>query len=188
LKKTSSYNQTKEQLFNEKEIIEKAKKEPKQFEVLYNKYYEQIFYFTFSRTNDEDLTHDLTSQVFLSAMTNLYRYEFKGVPFSSWLYRIALNEINKHFNQNKTTRTVNIENEQFAQLTEELEQPGLEEHTKLLIEGLQKIDDDNLQIIELRYFEQLPFKEISEILEITENNAKVKLYRAIDKLKQLIKL
>ena len=184
--KTSTYHQTQKEIKAEQTVIEIAKKSPQHFEELYNKYHEQIFYFVFNRTNDEHVSHDITSQVFLSAMLNLYRYQFKGVPFSSWLYRIALNECNKYFNQNKSMRNTNVDTNDLKHLTEELEQKDNEENIQQLLNALSKINEETLQIIELRYFEQLSFKEIGEILEITENNAKVRLYRALDKLKSII--
>ena len=45
--------------------------------------------------------------------------------------------------------------------------------------------ESDIQLIEMRFFEQRAFKEMGEILAITENNAKVKTFRALDKLKQL---
>ena len=51
----------------------------------------------------------------------------------------------------------------------------------------QELPEDELQLIEMRFFEKRSFKEIGEILEITENNAKVKTYRILEKLKKIIK-
>ena len=45
---------------------------------------------------------------------------------------------------------------------------------------------NDLLLVEMRYFEQRPFKEVAEIMGITENNAKVKLYRALDRLKKTV--
>nr|MDQ3072000.1 sigma-70 family RNA polymerase sigma factor [Bacteroidota bacterium] len=55
-----------------------------------------------------------------------------------------------------------------------------------LLQSLQQLEENELQLVEMRYFEKRPFREIGEILDITENNAKVKLYRVLDKLKKLV--
>ena len=81
---------------SERELINLAKKNSKYFEPIYKKYHEQIFRFVYQRLNNEDDAADITSQVFLKALLNLEKYEFRGFPFSSWLYRIALNEVNQH--------------------------------------------------------------------------------------------
>ncbi len=50
---------------------------------------------------------------------------------------------------------------------------------------LEQLDPDDLQLIELRYFEKRPFKEVSEILGLTESNAKVRTYRILEKMKKI---
>ena len=55
----------------------------------------------------------------------------------------------------------------------------------VLIQMIKKLKEDEVQIVELRFFEKRSFKEIGEILDITENNAKVKSHRVINKMKKL---
>jgi len=182
----SKYHQTKDQLAAEAEAVEAAKKDPAKFEVLYNKYYEQIFRYLYQRMDEKQEAFDLTSEVFLKAMLNLYRYEFKGVPFSSWLYRIAYNELNQAFRNNKVQRTINIETTNVHEIIEEMEEDSREEYKPLLKAAINNLSDSDLNLVEMRFFEKRPFKEIGNILEITENNAKVRLYRVLGKLKEMI--
>ncbi|MBL4657800.1 MAG: sigma-70 family RNA polymerase sigma factor [Flavobacteriales bacterium] len=119
-------------------------------------------------------------------MINLQKYTFQGVPFSSWLYRIAYNELNQAFRTNKVQRTINIESINVHDIVEEMEEDNKEEFKPLLKAAINKLSDTDLNLVEMRFFEKRPFKEIGNILEITENNAKVRLYRVLDKLKQMI--
>jgi len=123
----SKYHKSEDQLANEAQDVATAKKDPKAFEVLYNRYYEQIFRYLYKRLDDKQEAFDLTSEVFLKAMMNLYRFEFKGVPFSSWLYRIAFNELNQAFRSNKVKRTINIESTNVHTMIEEMEEETEEE-------------------------------------------------------------
>lgn len=184
----SKYHVTKEEMDKEHDIVEQAKIDPSKFSILYNKYYAQIFRFLYQRVNDKETAFDFTSQVFLKAMVNLPKYKFRGVPFSSWLYRIAHNEINLVFRKKIVARTVNIETEHLNSIIEEIEEDenGLEKYQGILIEVISDLPAAELEIIEMRFFEKRPFKEIAEILEITENNAKVKVYRLLDKLRKRI--
>ncbi|MBL7885021.1 MAG: sigma-70 family RNA polymerase sigma factor, partial [Bacteroidia bacterium] len=59
-------------------------------------------------------------------------------------------------------------------------------HDKI-VSIISELPEDELQLIEMRFFEKRAFKEIGEILNITENNAKVKTYRIIEKLKKIVK-
>lgn len=183
---TSRYHATPQQMASEYEVVEAAKKDPAKFAVLYNKYHEQIFRFIYQRLDDKDLAFDTTSQVFLKALTNLQRYEYRGVPFASWLYRIASSEVNQLFRQNKAQRTVNIDSVHLYDMIDEMEEDKLEKYHDKLQSVIADLDEPDLQLIEMRYFEKRPFKEIGEILDITENNAKVKVYRILEKLKRAL--
>jgi RNA polymerase sigma-70 factor (ECF subfamily) len=83
------YHQTNQRMEEELSWIRRAQKDPECFGPLYKKYHEQIFRYVYQRMDDEETAFDVTSQVFMKALNNLNRYEFRGVPFSSWLYRIA---------------------------------------------------------------------------------------------------
>jgi RNA polymerase sigma-70 factor (ECF subfamily) len=183
----SKYHKTEDQLLSEQSMVEAAKANPAKFEALYNRYYEQIFRYIFQRMDDKEMAFDVTSQVFLKAMLNLKKYEYRGVPFASWLYRIAKSEVYQSFKNNKANRSVNVESLHVYDMMDEMEENPLEEYHDQLIELIGDLPEEELQIIEMRYFEKRPFREIGEILNITENNAKVKAYRILGKLKKKFK-
>lgn len=167
-------------------LIERSQHDPDAFRPLYEKYFKQIFLFVHRRVGDRETTADITSQVFLKALVNIGKYTFKGLPFSSWLYRIALNECNSYFRTNKRHRVVSIQEEMVHHLYEELMSDNRSEDLlqKLpLILG--RLETKDLQIIELRFFEQRPFREIADIIGITETYAKVRVYRALARMKKL---
>ena len=107
-------------------------------------------------------------------------------PFSSWLFRIARNEMYDLYNNHKLKMVVSIECKGVSEIISEIGEDEKEDYTKLNM-ALGFLDDDEMELIELRFFEKRHFKEIGEILEITENNAKVRTYRVLDKLKKLLK-
>lgn len=170
------------------EIIKMSVHNPSNFSVIYEKYYEQIFRFVYARLDEKDLAHDIANQTFLKALQNLSSYENRGIPFSSWLYRIAFNELSSFFRKKKNFRTINIDSVSAVQIAGEINEDDSEQSSKLqkLTTALQFLSQDELFIVEMRFFEKRAFKEIGEILSITENNAKVKLYRILDKMRSLI--
>jgi RNA polymerase sigma-70 factor, ECF subfamily len=174
------------QLLLEEEVIRKAQSSPEAFRVLYEKYYKLIFLFLLHRVGEKDLTADLTSQVFLKAFLNLKKYQFKGLPFSAWLYRIAVNECNSFFRKNKRERLVVLEDELAENLYEEMFGPEVMDELKQKLPLiLEKLKPEELELIELRFLEDRAFKEVAEILGISENYAKVRTYRTLDKMKKL---
>lgn len=179
----SSYHVTPGQIMIESDEIRAAQKDLSKFSVLYDRYYLQIFRFILKRIDSEELTADLTQQVFYKAMKNLKSYGFKGLPFSSWLFRIARNEINMEMRSSRVKRTVYVKTEQLTLIAEETGIEEKEEQIAIMMQTLMKIEPEELELVEMRYFENRPHKEIAEILNISEGNAKVRLHRVIQKMK-----
>ena len=169
-------------------MIELAKEDPRHFGPLYDRYYRSIFSFIYRRTSDEDLTADLCSQTFMKAMAYIKKFVFQGVPFSAWLYRIALNEVNMHYRKNPADRAISVDVYAITRLQVEYgtEEDLSDEQTLKL--ALDDLDPAEVHLLELRFFEDKSFKEVGDILNITENNAKVKTYRLLDKMKKILSL
>jgi RNA polymerase sigma-70 factor (ECF subfamily) len=178
------YHQTTQRIEEELVWIQRAKENPEFFGPLYKKYHEPIFRYIHQRMDDTEMAFDVTSQVFLKALKNLHKFEYKGVPFGSWLYRIAKSELYQSFRDRKAERTVNVESVHLFEMMDEMEEDHSEINKKQLFNALSMLKEDALQLIEMRFFERRSFKEIGDILELTENNAKVKTFRALEKLKQ----
>lgn len=170
----------------EHQQIAAAKQDVRAFGVLYERYYEPIFLFIYKRTTEEALCADLCSKVFLKAMNNLHRYEDRGFPFSSWLYRIAINEVNQHFRKNKhAIRHVSLNAEIATHWIGDVSDDSLKEaRLAALKNALADLKEAELALIELRFFDQCAFAEMAEILGVSEASVKMKTYRILDKLKQ----
>jgi RNA polymerase sigma-70 factor (ECF subfamily) len=179
------YHQSKSSLEEERDWIRRAQKDPESFGPLYKKYHEQIFRYVYQRMDDEELAFDVTSQVFMKALKNIKKYEYRGVPLASWLYRIAKSELYQAFRDRKATRTVNLETIHLHDMVDEIDGEQNDENRLKLYTGLKRLNETDLQLIEMRYFEKRSFREMAEILELTENNAKVKCFRALEKLKRI---
>ncbi len=179
------YHHTEDKLLKELKWIKYAQENPRGFEPLYNKYYEQILRYIYQRIDDKETAYDIASQVFLKALNNIHKYEYRGVPFASWLYRIAKSELYQSFRDKKARRTVNVDTIQLTEVIDEMDEDTSSENRKVLLEMIRGLREEEVQMIELRFFEKRSFKEIGEILDISENNAKVKSHRVIKKMKKL---
>lgn len=182
----SEYHQNEAELDEEKMAVLNAQKDPRHFSVLYERYYKSIFIFVNKRVDDEALTAELTSDVFFKALKNIKKFEFRGVPFSAWLFRIAVNEVNQFFRkEKKRIRAVSLTGTHAEALFEEIDHRA-QDREQLLSRLLSKLNEEDLQLLELRFFEERPYKEIAYLLDISEGNAKVKTYRVIKKLRDLV--
>lgn len=183
-----AYHQNALVLQEELTLIEKAKMNPQFFAPIYNKYYESIFRYIYKRVDEQESAFDITSNVFVKALGALNKFEFRGVPFSSWLFRIAKSELYQSFRDKKASRTVNIDMVTIVQIVDEFCDDHTEENRQRLMKSLTLLKENELQLIEMRFFEKRSFREIGEILDLTENNAKVKTFRALIKLKKKFSL
>ncbi|MBS1977956.1 MAG: sigma-70 family RNA polymerase sigma factor [Bacteroidetes bacterium] len=179
---------TESEISKENEIIERCRSDSRAFGELYEKYFDRIYHYLLRQTDDEDMAGDLCSQTFVNALNNLNRYEFRGLPFSAWLYKIAANEVNKYYRRKKTKKVFSIEEDTIRRLVDRgAQHQGDEEKEDLisrLVTYLKDLPTDMLQVLELRYFEDKDFREIAFILDITESGAKMRTYRALDKLRR----
>jgi RNA polymerase sigma-70 factor (ECF subfamily) len=177
---------TSEENSSEEEILIRSQTDSEAFKSIYTKYFKKIFLFVLHRVGEKQVSADITQQVFLKALMGLSKFQFKGLPFSAWLYRIAINECNDFFRKTKKSRLVVLEETKVEHLFEELTSDNTQEElARKLPLILQRLNVDELQVIEFRFFEGKPFKEIAEILGITETYAKVKTYRTLEKMKKL---
>ena len=170
----------------EEEQIREAQQNPEKFRILYEIHFKSIFLFVLKRVGGKEQTADITSQVFLKAFVNLEKYRFTAAPFSSWLYRIAINECNEYFRRSHTERQVLLNNTFAEELYVDMfNEDMLEELRAKLPYILEKLEVDEFQLIELRFLEGMSFREVGEILDITESYARVRTYRILEKLRKL---
>jgi len=183
-------------LSEEKELVRQAQKAPDAFAKLYDQYYPKIFGYVLRRTVNLEAAQDITSETFFNALKKLWQFRWRNISFSSWLYKIATNEINQYFRKAEYKKSISLE---------ELQEQGFEpispnDPESKLIEAQEKLKQhqDFLEIqvkivrlpakyqevIALRFFEQKQIKEISEILGKKEGTVKSLLHRAVEKLRE----
>ena len=87
---------------DERDLVERAKRDPRQFGALYDRHFQQIYRFVYSRVREQTAAEDVTSEIFMKALKAMPRYQDTGRPFAAWLYQIAVNAIADRY---RTLRT-----------------------------------------------------------------------------------
>ena len=182
-------------LSEEKELVERARRDPDAFGKLYDQYYSQIFGYALKRVANVEIAEDITSEVFFKALKNLGKFRWRKISFSFWLYRIATNQITDYFRKNKRrmfsleeiSDPVSVSNPlietEVLQAEEELKRY---EDFLILHESIAKLPVKYQEAITLRYFESKPIKEVAEILGRREGTIKSWLHRGLEKLRKLM--
>ena len=184
---SSVYHKTKNDIRLELTQIQKAQNDPREFAPIYNRYYNEIFIYISRRVEDHDMVADITSKTFTNCLSSLHKFKYMGVPFSAWLYKIAINEVRQFFRQRKNfPRMVCLTESDFTEISQEtVEESKYEQAHELVPKLLSQLNENELQCIELRFFEKKSFKEIGFTLGLTEVNAKVRTYRILKKLREI---
>jgi RNA polymerase sigma-70 factor (ECF subfamily) len=153
----------------------------KHFAKLYEKHADEIFRYLYVRTSDRELAEDLASETFSKALESIDSFDFGNGR--AWLYAIARNKLIDHW---RAKKTLNIEEaveiiDESATLAEKTSL-GLEiEKVRNLLKSLTKTDQE---IIQLRFFQGMSAKETADVLDMSEENVRVKQFRALKKLKE----
>jgi RNA polymerase sigma-70 factor (ECF subfamily) len=183
-------------LSEEKELVKQAQGSPDAFAKLYDQYYPKIFGYILRRSANLEAAQDITSETFLKALGKLWQFRWRNVSFSSWLYKIASNEINQYFRKAEYKKSISLEelHEQGFELlsphdpeSELIEaQEKLKQHQDFLEiqKKITKLPAKYQEVIALRFFEKKQINEIAEILGKREGTIKSLLHRAVEKLRE----
>jgi RNA polymerase sigma-70 factor (ECF subfamily) len=173
----------------EEDIIRASQENPAAFQKLYERHYAQIFSFILKRVNDKATSADIAQQVFIKALSSIKKYINKGVPYSAYLYRIATNECNSFFREQNKIRFVVVDEIFTEGLMDQLDiEDTYDSNMAALKNAFKLLKVDEIQLLELRFFEMKSFKEVGYIMSITENSAKVKTYRLLGKMKKMMEI
>jgi RNA polymerase sigma factor (sigma-70 family) len=136
-------------------------------------------------TTNQDAHNDLFQEVVIQLWKNYSKFRGEA-KFSTWMYRVALNTaISLYRKSTREVRTQDIDD--FAYKIQSSDYDNTEElQLKALYAAIHQLNDIDKALIFL-YLEDKPYKEISETLGITEVNARVKMNRAKEKLKNILK-
>ena len=160
-------------------------------------YRDSIYYILVKIVKNTDDAEDLTLETFGKAFKYLDKYS-PQYAFSTWLFRIAVNnsiDFIRHKNnipQCVDSELSDYEPEQLIEHTQSEVTPTPEDHVmdkqrvEMLRLAVQQLPDKYRKVVELRYFEDLSYEEISERLNITLSNVKIQLLRAKNMLSQLM--
>jgi len=165
---------------HEKLLVEAAQKDPCCFAKLYEANFEPIYAFIARRVRSRADIEDLTAEVFQQALANLSKFEWRGVPFRAWLYRIAANAITDRW------QLVSREPGGFAaEQTDRSAQLDFEETERRaqIYRLVTTLPQEQRRVIEMRFAEEKSIREIAREMKRTSGAIKQLQFRAIKNLR-----
>jgi RNA polymerase sigma-70 factor, ECF subfamily len=166
---------------DEKLLVAAAQKDPRCFADLYEANFEHVYAFVAHRVHGRADTEDLTAEVFQQALANLTKFEWRGVPFVAWLYRIAANAIADRWQLRSRERgTPAADDPVDRQMPIDLE--GIERRAQLyrLVNALPA---EQRRVIEMRFAEEKSIRQIAQEMKRTPGAIKQLQFRAVQNLR-----
>jgi RNA polymerase sigma-70 factor (ECF subfamily) len=171
-----------ESLEAERGLVERARHDSAAFGELYERYVDAIHTFAFHRLGDHTQAEDVTAETFQRALEHIGSFEWRGVPFSAWLYRIASNVIVARFRR-QLPLAGEAPGDGLGEERVDVDAGLLhKEQITELLAAVHALPDDQQQVIILRFGAELRSKEIAYIMERSEGAVKALLHRALDAL------
>jgi RNA polymerase sigma-70 factor (ECF subfamily) len=167
---------------DERLLIEAAQKDPARFAELYENNFERVYAYVVRRVGDRAETEDLTSEVFHHALANLPRFEWRGIPFAAWLFRIAANLISDR-RQRKSREQVTDEVEQIESAPATSVEFEEVERRATLFRLVDTLPAEQRRVVVLRFAEQKSIKEVAREICKTEGAVKQLQFRALSSLR-----
>ena len=176
---------------HENVLIKKIQKhgDKKAADELISAYYKEIYAFVYRQVGEMQLSMDLTQEIFISVLRSIDGYTPKKSTFKTWIYRIASNKIVDYFrsaNYKYSSLIIDIEECEFflsdgGNMEMEIENKAL---VRKVMYYISLCDCEVQQILRLKFFSDKTFREISEILSLSENTVKTKYYKALKNLRK----
>jgi RNA polymerase sigma-70 factor, ECF subfamily len=169
-------------LEEEKRIINLCRSDKSFFATIFDNYVQDVYRYSFSMTNKKETAEDAVSFAFLTALENIDKFTFNQKSIKLWILTIARNYIYAQYYKQSSTI-----DEQVLQIVDEseniLENIIDEENQNLVLQVFASLHKQDQEIIRLKIWEELSFEEIAIIISQSLSSAKMRYYRAIEKLK-----
>ena len=164
----------------------------KSFEILLTRHKSRVFAFIMSKIKNRDITEDIFQDTFIKVINSLQKgkYNEEG-KFLPWMMRIAHNLVIDHFRKQSKMRNVRPTQEFniFDILTdssrtqdEEMIRKRVHKDLNMLIQDL---PEDQMEVLKMRYFQDMSFKEIAAITKVSINTALGRMRYALINLRNL---
>jgi len=167
---------------DERSLIEAAQADPARFVDLYERHFHRVYAYVARRAASRAEAEDVTSEVFEQAFRNLKKYEWRGLPFAAWLFRIAANALADAWRRSARDSFDPPPDVPDAREAEETERRAM------VFQLVDRLPDVQRQVIEMRFVDQKSIREIADALGRSEGAVKQLQLRALENLRKSLEV
>jgi len=175
----------------EEDLVRRAqRREPEAFGQLYEEHFDRIYRYVMLRVRNQEDAEDITQQVFLKALEKIGSYRWRGMPFASWLFRIAHNLVVDYWKKKSREKVVAVAPEEIDEMAVSPNDPAalaeLNFDMKQLASACDRLTDGQREIISLRFAGGLSVAESAKVMGKSEGAVKVLQHAALVKLRRIL--
>jgi RNA polymerase sigma-70 factor (ECF subfamily) len=176
---------TEAELEEERQLIEAARADPAQFQKLYDQYFDQIYSYVYYHCGSREQAEDITAATFQRGLEDLPNFQWRGIPYSAWLYRVAGNLLSR---DRRRPAWLELQDTQAA--SEDPDEPEalvlrMDENSRLQV-AIQSLPADQRQAILLRFFAGMRNREVGKVMNRSEGAVKLLVFRAVGNLRKAL--
>ncbi len=175
---------SRDQADDEQQLIAAAQRDRRLFAELYERHFDRVYAFALVRTGNPDEAEDVTAQTFHHAFQSLHRFEWRGVPFSAWLFRIAANALTDRGKRSARADQVPASPPEQAVLPSAEEDFREIEQRARLFRLVERLPSEQQEVIRIRFGQDRSGKEIADRLGRSEGAVKQLQLRALQTLRE----
>ena len=169
-------------LTDEQLMIEVSKENLDMLTILFDRYHLRIFNFFNKMIRNRSVSEDLAQDVFYKVMK--YRTSYKNGNFAAWIFTVARNIFSSYYQKHKKERTNELD-EKFLKSDEKYSTDSNEEELNHLQRALLKLSPTDRELIIMNRYQEIKYHEMAEIMGSSEGAVKVRVHRALKKLKKI---
>lgn len=153
---------------------------------LYKRHVDAVYRFMYYRTRDPVVAEDLAADTFAAVMKAIPRYEERGIPFGAWLFRIARAQWVDYERRREREKTVALNDDLLSAPARMPSQEDVLSHI-YFASLLQHLTEEQQEVVLLRFIGGLSHAEIAEVIGSNANAVKARLYRALQRLRAVLR-
>jgi RNA polymerase sigma-70 factor (ECF subfamily) len=158
------------------------------FGILYERHVDRVYRYIAYKTCNTAIAEDLTSEVFLNAWKSIQRYEDRGYALSTWLLRLAHNEVTDYYRTKRNDVSLPETDVHKSSMVEPDSFVELQSDKLELVNAIHQLPEEWQQIILLRFVEGVPFDDVAAIVGKSSGACRVIQHRALARLRELLSM
>ncbi len=166
------------------------------FEVLLTRHKSKVYFYILQIVHDKELSEDIFQDTFIKAITSIQRGKYtENGKFLGWIYRIAHNLIIDHFRREKNVNEISSDDYEYDFISNnailsELSIEDIRSNEQVLrdvVKLVEYLPNNQKEVVRMRYFEELSFKEIAEKTDVSINTALGRMRYALSNMRRIAK-